>query len=154
MGKKIKSLISASLISLLFASIASAQTGTATFNAVEDTYTRIIVVTIEWTADGSGDVSANFDADIIEELYTRHCYFVETWPGSTAPTALYDIVIADEQGQDIFGGQLANRSATVAEIAAPKINPVYGGRTCTNTWTLSISNAGAAGQGEIELLFR
>lgn len=46
---------------------------------------------------------------------------VETNPGSTAPTANYDITLTDQDGLDVMGGVLANRSATATEhVLAPQ----------------------------------
>jgi len=47
---------------------------------------------------------------------------VETNPdGTTAPTALYDITLTDQDGLDVMGGVLANRSATATEhVLAPQ----------------------------------
>jgi hypothetical protein len=49
-------------------------------------------------------------------------YTVQTDPGSTGPTAAYDIVINDVHGMDIMGGALADRSATATENVFPKFN--------------------------------
>ena len=46
---------------------------------------------------------------------------VETNPGSTAPTALWDLTLTDQDGLDVMGGVLANRSATATEhVLAPQ----------------------------------
>lgn len=42
-------------------------------------------------------------------------YEVRTDPGSTGPTANYDITLIDEFGIDIAGGQLLNRHTTTSE---------------------------------------
>ena len=45
---------------------------------------------------------------------------VTTNPGATAPTALYDITLEDEDGVDVMGGALADRAAASSEVAYPK----------------------------------
>ena len=46
---------------------------------------------------------------------------VETDPGTTAPTANYDLTITNPRGVDIMGGALSNRSATATEIVPPTL---------------------------------
>ena len=145
---------------LLGASLANAQT--VTIDATEITDQRVVVVTIEWTADGAGVVpSTSFNTtipDLTTILEGRHCYYAETQPGVTPPTALYDITIADAWGLDVFGGRLADRSATVAEDAPPLIGAISdnfaGAKTLTDVWTFSVENAGAGGQGTVRVYFR
>lgn len=43
---------------------------------------------------------------------------LETDPGATAPTTLYDITLLDASGYDVLQGVGANRSATVTEKVA------------------------------------
>lgn len=157
------------IILILFASVA-AVAQTATFTAVEHTQQRWILVTIEWTADGSGAVSEDFDVDIPElpnDLAGRVCARAETIPGTgTPPTALYDIVITTPGGVDVFKTALADRSATVAEDAPPLVGDVstnfYAGfapvgfdsSLAGEVWTFSVTNAGAGGEGTLRLFFR
>lgn len=65
--------------------------------------------------------------------------FVETDPGSTAPTDNYDITLTDQYGLDIMGGSLANRDTTDTEQAAPLIGSFAGCRTVTSAFTINIS---------------
>lgn len=66
------------------------------------------------SADGSYPATAT---DAINGWIIR----VETNPGATAPTTLYDITLTDQDGLDVMGGVLANRSATATEhVLAPQ----------------------------------
>jgi hypothetical protein len=151
------------IISLILAAIFSVpawcQTTVVTALAQGSTTT----VSIAWIADGSGDVSVAIDAtttglDLTKPLYGMICVNAETVPGVPAPTDLYDIAITDVWGWDVFGGELVNRSATLAQVRSPAIGAgtgfVYGGCPIRNTWTVTISNAGAGGAGLLEIVFR
>ena len=83
--------------------------------------TGLLTVTFSWTADsGDGTVpSTATDAAITASASGYFLYQVETDPGSPAPTAAYDIVINDAGGADLMGAALADRSATVTEVAFP-----------------------------------
>jgi len=70
-------------------------------------------------------------------------------PGTTAPTANYDIAFNDEYGMDIFGGAMENRSATDEEQAVPLIGGAYGSRYVCGQLTLSITNNSAAANGKV-----
>ena len=75
------------------------------------------VVTVTITADASTGAIANGTLNAATlGLEGWYLYTVETDPGSTAPQALYDLVINDANGFDVAGGLLANRSATVTEL--------------------------------------
>jgi len=127
-------------------------------------------VFIAWIADGSGGVSVTIDRtsptaenptglDLKKALYGLLCVNAETVPGDDpAPLDLYDVVITDGHGWDVFGGELMNRSSTLAQVRSPVIGAgtgfVYGGFPIRNTWTVTISNAGVGGSGLLEIVFR
>ena len=70
----------------------------------------------------------------------------------TPPTPLYDIAILDEDGVDIFGGELENRSATAKEQAVPAIGSTFGGRYFSGILQLAISgNSVNGGKGKVKL---
>jgi hypothetical protein len=101
-----------------------------------------IWLTYTWTADASdGSVPAtvsgigNFPADRGGWV----CQVV-TDPGSTAPTANYDITLTDGSGIDIMGGELADRSATATERAVPKIDTVFGCTPVRDEITMNLTN--------------
>ena len=115
-----------------------------------------ISLQVDWTSDASGDASLDTDnythmgfriTDFIKGKYVVHC---QTKPGTT-PTASYDIVINDTNSEDIFGGNLANRSNSVAETVFPGTGSVYGSIPITGHLTFVVSNAGNAKTGSIIL---
>ncbi len=60
------------------------------------------------------------DDDTHNFMKGYYLYMVETTPSSTNPTALYDITILNDNSVDIMSGTMANRSATLSEIAYPQ----------------------------------
>jgi len=122
-----------------------AGTVTMEFSKVAAPYVEnrgIIKVSIDWVADASdGSVpQTDFDSTDMIDILGRYCIMATTNPGSTAPTNLYDIEILDEDGIDVFGANLKNRSASDSEQVVPKIGMAYGGRVCTGTWTFKLTN--------------
>jgi len=55
----------------------------------------------------------------------------QTNPGSTPPTAAYDITLVDADGSDILDGELLDRSASLTEIAVVAVQIPSGGLTFT-----------------------
>lgn len=105
---------------------AAEQTVTQTTYTVADGMYMIEVVV---EADTSG-VMSNTDTENIDGIV----YMVETDPGTTAPTANYDMTLLNNNGIDIMGGNLANRSATLTQRASPlnyQAQPVKGPLTLT-----------------------
>jgi len=150
-------------ISLILSAVfsLSAWCQTATVTALTQIHTTTVFV--EWVADASGDVSVTIDAtttglDLTKPLYGLSCVNAETVPGIPAPSALYDVVITDKHGYDIFGVNLIDRSATIAEVSSPEFVArtgfIYGGFPIRNTWTVTISNAGNGGAGLLEIVFK
>lgn len=82
---------------------------------------------------------------------------VITNPGSTAPTALYDITLTNTDGEDVVHGALANRSATATEaiVPIPADNAtVYGAAPTYGIITLNISNNSVnSGNGTVSILY-
>lgn len=87
----------------------------------------------------AGDAPFHIDAYLVRII---------TNPGSTAPTASYDITLTDEDGIDVAGGLLANRSATLSEHVRD---------TCLVrgilTFTLT-NNSVASATGTVRLMFQ
>lgn len=67
-----------------------------------------------------------------------------TDPGSTAPSVDYDISILDDEGVDVFGGELNDRSATASEQAKPKIGNAYDDRWVNSSLSIALANNTAA----------
>lgn len=99
---------------------------------------RIEKVTVAWTAHTDGTFT---DTSAIE--LKGYCLKVTTNPGSTAPTANYDITIKDsDDGTDLdaFATLLNNRHTTATEQVYPLISgaaiPIF---LCGN-YIISIAN--------------
>ena len=118
---------------------------TIAFSKIDTPYAGthgLVKVLITWLADsGTAAVTETaFDATDTVDILGRYCILGLTDPGTTAPTANYDIEILDEYGIDIFGGALTNRDAANSEQVVPKINSVYGGRLCAGVWNFKLTN--------------
>lgn len=70
---------------------------------------------------------------------------VESNPGSTAPTALYDLSLEDDWGLDVMGTALNNLSATVTETNKPYVNSVRGNAPTKGLHTITSSGNTAVG---------
>lgn len=110
--------------------------------------TRSVKVAIwTWTSDGSGDASGT-DTEDIAGVVGRWV----TNPGSTAPTANYDIVVNDEDGVDIAAGGLVNRHTSNSEQVLhggdAKDGAVFNGKL-----SLVVSNAGDSKEGVLKLYY-
>jgi hypothetical protein len=80
---------------------------------------------------------------------------IETKPGTTAPTSLYDVTIADALGHDVLEGVGMNRSATVVEKApivysTTSIHPVV---TPSDVLTMSVANNSVHSAGITVVLY-
>ena len=92
---------------------------------------EIRLIKFAWTADVAAATVPATTLTTAQSEFVQGYYLcgAETDPGTTGPTALYDITITDSGGNDLMGGELANRSATETEYAIPKLNSsVYGCR--------------------------
>jgi hypothetical protein len=73
-----------------------------------------------------------------------------TDPGSTAPSANYDVTLVDDDtGYDLLGGAGANRHASTTETVVPAVSGLHYGAA-----TLTVANAGAAKDGAAYLYYR
>ncbi|KKM89772.1 hypothetical protein LCGC14_1245250 [marine sediment metagenome] len=105
-------------------------------------YNGMVVKKIACTGDASNGTVPNQTITIdgwIEK--------VETDPGATAPTTLYDLVLNTTAGVDMMGGELGDRSATVSEVARPKADVTYG-TDYVDTVTMVTTN-----QTDVDALF-
>jgi hypothetical protein len=75
------------------------------------------------TATCVADAAAATFPDTVLPAFAGRLQHLETDPGATAPTTLYDITVEDAHALDVLQGVGANRSATVTERA----NIVYSG---------------------------
>jgi hypothetical protein len=98
---------------------------------------KVEIVTIAWTADAS-----NGSVPTITIPLNGFCLKAVTVPGSTAPTALYDIALGDPASSalDALNGALKDRSATVAETVQPVLtggtSPIF----LAGNYTFTVSN--------------
>ncbi len=73
---------------------------------------------------------------------------METNPGTTSPTANWDVTLVDDAGFDLLGGAGANRSATATERALPVVGTGVVGTAPTNgdtTVTITGNSVNSAG---------
>ena len=95
------------------------------------------VYRVSWVADDTdGSVPAGQSPSDIFGFVVR----VVTNPGATAPTADYDITIADEDGCDILGGEGSDRSASDSEQIIPALGNSFGPCYVNSKLTLNLSN--------------
>lgn len=135
--------------SLLYAA-GSACTTTYTPVYSSEGTTGLSTLTFEWTSDDStGAVSAATSSVITDQIAGKYITMVLTVPGSSAPTALYDITITSSYGGDVMGGVLADRSATAIEQAFPYIGASYGPSPVSTALTLNVTNAGNSKTGKV-----
>ncbi len=103
-------------------------------------------IAISWTAHTDGTFADYAIPGTVYGVLQR----IVTAPGATAPTALYDITIVDEDGFDVLNGAGANKSATATEESEIKMTTFQ--RIVANTLTLKIANnAVASAQGTIRV---
>ena len=107
--------------------------GTVTQVLTPNNRTGVHKLVFAYVADsGGGSVPATASNAPID----GYVFLVTTNPGTTAPTANYDITLTDTDGVDIMAGDLADRSATVSE----QEDAAYGSRYVEGILTLTITN--------------
>jgi hypothetical protein len=101
-----------------------------------------MVVTFTATADASDGSfpSTATSTDITNKIKGYYLYKLITNPGSTAPTDNYDIVLNDEDGIDLLGGNGANRDTTNSEATYPVIGSQPFAQPILGPITLVITN--------------
>jgi len=101
-----------------------------------------------WTSDASGDVSGT-DTTLVSGQVLRWA----TNPGSTAPSANYDIVVNDEDSIDIAAGGLVNRHTSTSEQVLTG-GDAKDGAAFMGALSLVVSNAGNAKEGVLRMYYR
>jgi hypothetical protein len=91
----------------------------------------------DWVADSSDGTVPDTASD---DTVLGYVMLGETNPGAPAPTALYDVVLTNANDVDIFGGEHADRSASVSEEAMPKVGSAYGDRFINSVLTFALDN--------------
>ena len=118
--KKIKALILTILFVLCTSLTYAASTGTAVWSVDRTTVPGIVIYKAVCTEAATASSPATYNASDYE--INGIIIKVETDPGSTAPTANYDIVLNDELGADVMEGELANRSATATQFVRTAVS--------------------------------
>jgi len=139
----------ASALTVTSGTVTVTVTGAYTGRALPD---ELKVVAYSWTSDASGQVTATLSE--IEGEIVR--LVVNPADGASSPTANYDAVCNDVDGNDILGGQGANLSQSanlnttlhVTNGTLPLAIVVYGNHT------LLITNAGNTQSGLIRFYVR
>ena len=119
---------------------------------------EVLELTVDWTSStGGASTTSTADINFMTQTVTkvikgRYLVEVQTVPSSTAaPTADYDIVINDGNGEDLFDGQLADRSATAAESVFPSANEVNAILPIVSDLSVVVSGAGDTKKGKVIL---
>lgn len=128
-----KVLILAAIVALLLPNVAVAA-GSCTATTV----TRQNVSTITYVCTGDAS-TGSYPTKVSDAAVRGWVVLVDTVPGSTQPTTLYDITLSNGDGIDVMAGKLADRSATLAERAYPS-----GAAWVDGTLTLAITNNSVA----------
>lgn len=114
----------------------------STVTITKDRSHGVIAIRAAIVADTDGSITAT-----ALPAFAGYLLALETNPGATAPTTLYDITLLDQHGHDVLEGVGANRSATATEKAAI----VYSGTSdhppvsISDTLTLTFANQSANG---------
>lgn len=101
---------------------------------VLDTEKRVVTVTIVADASTGAIANGTINSSTLG-IEGWHLYAVETVPGTTNPTTLYDLVINDANGFALTGTDLSNRSAS-----APEKVVIDGAPMIFGNWTLVGTN--------------
>jgi hypothetical protein len=100
---------------------------------------------ITFTASADNGTIPNYTTTATDQKFMKGywLFYVETDPGSTGPTADYDIVINSASGYDIMGGALADRSATVTQRAFADLSNIKHSPPIDGALTVAVSNTTA-----------
>lgn len=116
---------------------------------------EILELTIDWTSStGGASTTSTDDISFLTQTVTdvikgRYLMKAQTVPSATvAPTADYDIVVNDANGEDYFEGALADRSATATESVFPSCNSVNAVVPIPSALSIAVTNAGNAKAGK------
>lgn len=134
-----KRLFAFALVLALLAIGCGLASATESVTQVLDDYGDAKVLTFQITTAADGSVT---DTAISSAYMTRlrgyYLYSIETDPGSTAPTADYDVTLVDSNGLDACQSQGLNRSAGTTQIAVCTAGPYYVVRN--SVLTLNVDN--------------
>ncbi len=139
------------VMSLVTVSAFAVGTTTVTKSSISyDGGKKVRVVELNWLADGSGVVPA-------KDVEKMHGFLMKmiTDPGTTAPTASYDIAINDSEGLDALITLGVNRHTTTTEVVYPVTAsgqlPIF---FPPGTYSYALSgNSVALANGQVKLYF-
>src|SRR5574343_204306 len=99
------------ILGLMLCPVLSFAVGTSTVGTpqsirVLNSYKKVVTVTITGDSGTGAIANATLNGTTLG-IEGWYLYAVETDPGTTAPQALYDLVINDANGFDVAGGLLA-----------------------------------------------
>ena len=107
---------------------------------------------VAWTTGANGAANlftCSTDLDIDGWIHE-----IETDPdGTTPPTASYDITLLNNNGRDVAGGALANRSNSATEMVKPVVNSIQQEAVCDGPLIITITAAGIEKKGEILIYY-
>ena len=134
---------------------------TITLNHRQVHQTETAILQFAWTADTDGsftsvstdDTDYNEKLTITDMIKGWEIYGAQTDPGTTAPTADYDITVTDAAGEDLFGTNMNDRSTSATESAVPAIGGLNATRTIDSALTLNIANNSVNGATGVVKLF-
>ena len=113
-------------------------------------------ISFAWTADAADGSVPSTELSASQEAAVKGWYLVLalTDPGAVAPTADYDIVLNDDFGIDVMGGELADRSSSSSEQAVPKVGSVFGSRLIDGGLSMVLTgNSVNSATGEVVFYF-
>lgn len=96
---------------------------------------KVYKYSFAWTGDGAGGAVTSY----VTPKITGYVFSGVTNPGTVQPTDNYDITLSDDNGADVFGGELLNRDTANSEQATPKIGNAYGTRFVNSRLTFAAS---------------
>lgn len=113
----------------------------------EQTFGVIKKVTFAWTSDAAGNADG-----VTTKIYDGKIEALATVPagGGTAPTDLYDVIVADDDNFDVTVAAGQNRSSTVIQ----QVLSSSMGVVASQKLTLHVTNAGNAKQGTVYVYVR
>ena len=95
------------------------------------------VITLTATGDAS---NGSFPAVALIAKISGKLLALETNPGATSPTSLYDIALDDAEGHDVLEGAGANLHATNTEKSAVLLSSLHPPVAKSDVLTLKITN--------------
>jgi hypothetical protein len=132
--------------------------GSITETYKTDPRTGIRKVTLDWTADGSGNVSGinttQFDAGEIMRVV-----FIPDG-GGTQPDADYDVTLEDPDNVDVLLGRGVDRSQTATEQVIPILDDgqataqYFGRPVAIGPLELTVAGAGASNGGTVIIYWK